>query len=340
MSNPSGGRDTEGIDVLAVGDPLAGRPLDASDIRVTNEPRPDEGRTRIESSTFDCVLSGTELGEQTVSEVFASVREHDDMIPFVVVTGESRDGIESVEGDVTEIIVRDTLPEGRETAYIANRLRRAVATSRQLRQCERELEQRIDRLEEFTTVISHDLRNPLNVARSTVELLEGDREHLDRLDRSLRRIDATIERGVTFARQDSTVEQTAPADLETFATDVWADLNPGDATLHADTDGPIVANPDRLRELLRQLLDNAVEHGEPPVTVETFEGGFSVADTGPGVPERVSQRAFEPGVSTTQGTGLGLAIVREIARAHGWEVSLTESESGGARIEVTGVEFC
>jgi signal transduction histidine kinase len=346
MSDPMWGRNTNGgterVDVLAVGDPVAERTLDAlgaEQFDVTVESCHDEALERLETDDFDCVLSGTSFGQQTLADVFAAVRERTETMPFVVVTDSSWDEIEPIESEVSEIIVRGGMPAGRETAYIANRLRQAVRASRRLRACERALNQRTNRLEEFATVASHDLRNPLNVARSTVELLDGDQEQLDRLDRSLRRMNAIIENGITFARQRETVDGTAPADLETVATDLWANRETEHATLTTNTGAPIVADPDRLRELLGQLLDNAIEHGDPPVTVGTFEDGFYVADTGPGVPERAHDRAFEPGVSTTQGTGLGLAIVREIARAHGWTVSLADSESDGARIEITGVEF-
>ena len=67
--------------------------------------------------------------------------------------------------------------------------------------------------------------------------------------------------------------------------------------------------------------------------------GFYVEDDGPGIPEGERERVFEDGYSTVEGgTGFGLNIVREIARAHGWEVRVTESAAGGARFEISGVE--
>jgi signal transduction histidine kinase len=63
--------------------------------------------------------------------------------------------------------------------------------------------------------------------------------------------------------------------------------------------------------------------------------GFFVADDGPGVPEAERERVFEYGHSTTaEGTGFGLAIVEEVATAHGWTVTLGETDDGGARFEV------
>jgi signal transduction histidine kinase len=72
------------------------------------------------------------------------------------------------------------------------------------------------------------------------------------------------------------------------------------------------------------------------VTVGAMDDGFYVADDGPGIPESERDRIFETGYSTNEdGTGVGLDVVREIVEAHGWAVTVTESETGGARFELT-----
>ncbi|PSQ43017.1 hypothetical protein BRD07_02635 [Halobacteriales archaeon QS_9_68_42] len=98
----------------------------------------------------------------------------------------------------------------------------------------------------------------------------------------------------------------------------------------------------------RPEADDAVEHGstdsedgEPEVTITVgdLEDGFYVADDGSGIPEADRETVFESGFSTSEeGTGFGLAIVEEIATGHGWEIRATESEAGGARFEITGVD--
>jgi signal transduction histidine kinase len=75
------------------------------------------------------------------------------------------------------------------------------------------------------------------------------------------------------------------------------------------------------------------------VTVGGLPDGFYVADDGEGVPPADRDRVFERGYTTGDGTGLGLSIVEQIVGAHGWSVRATESEDGGARFEITGVEF-
>jgi signal transduction histidine kinase len=88
---------------------------------------------------------------------------------------------------------------------------------------------------------------------------------------------------------------------------------------------------------------DAVEH-DASVRVEWFvdgdERGFAVADDGPGIPPADRDRVFEWGYTTDEEgvLGLGLCIVHEIAEAHGWTLSVTESAAGGARFEVRGVD--
>ncbi|MCW8173416.1 ATP-binding protein [Natrialba swarupiae] len=72
----------------------------------------------------------------------------------------------------------------------------------------------------------------------------------------------------------------------------------------------------------------------------TSDDGFYVADDGSGIPEDDWDAVFESGYSTQQdGTGLGLAIVEEIVTTHGWDIQLAESEDGGARFEISGLDL-
>jgi signal transduction histidine kinase len=104
----------------------------------------------------------------------------------------------------------------------------------------------------------------------------------------------------------------------------------------------IKADDDRLRQLLENLLRNAIEHGgrDVTVTVGTLDNGMYIEDTGPGIPEEQREDVFAAGYSSGEnGTGFGLSIVKQIVNAHGWNVTVTESADGGARFEITGVEF-
>jgi len=207
---------------------------------------------------------------------------------------------------------------------------------------ERELARQNERLGEFASIVSHDLRNPLQVADGRLELIreEHDSDHLDALESALDRMERLIDDLLRLARKGESVENPEPVDLGALAERCWETVRTAEATLVVDTDRTIRADPDRLRQLLENLLRNCVEHGGTEVTIEIgdLERGFYVADDGPGIPETDRDTIFEVGYSTTEdGTGFGLSIVQEIVDAHGWTIGVTDGDSGGARFEFRGV---
>jgi PAS domain S-box-containing protein len=238
----------------------------------------------------------------------------------------------------TEELLLDLLATALETAF--DRLER----ERDLRSQRDELERQNERLEQFASVVSHDLRNPLKVAAGRLELASEECEstHLADVGTALDRMDALIEDLLTVAREGKQVQTTEPASLSEIGEQCWATVTTDTGRLHVETERTIRADSGRLRQLLENLMRNAVEHGgqEVSITIGCLPDGFYVADDGPGIPEDDRDAVFEVEYSTTaDGTGFGLAIVEEIADAHDWEVQLTESDAGGARFEITGVEI-
>jgi PAS domain S-box-containing protein len=218
-----------------------------------------------------------------------------------------------------------------------------VEREQALRDREQELEQQNERLDEFASIVSHDLRNPLSVAtgRLSLALEECDSEHLDDVDRALERIDAIIEDTLALARQGDIIDEKWDVVLADVVDEAWEMTETKSGTLErADELGTVRGDADRIQELLENLFRNAVEHGDKNVTVRvgTSDDGFYVADNGPGIPEDERDNIFEYGYTTnTESTGFGLAIVKRIVEAHDWNVTVTDSESGGARFEITGV---
>jgi PAS domain S-box-containing protein len=207
-----------------------------------------------------------------------------------------------------------------------------------------ELERQNDRLEEFASIVSHDLRNPISVLEGSLALARdtGDDEQFDRCYRAIDRMKELIEDLLTLAREGDTVSETEPLDLASTVQSCWHAVETSDATLEITTESTIYADESRTRQLLENLINNAVTHGGPAVTVEVGDigdSGFYVADDGSGIPPEKRETVFESGYTTSEGgTGFGLAIVKEIAAAHDWSVSVTESDDGGARFEFTGVK--
>jgi len=206
-----------------------------------------------------------------------------------------------------------------------------------------ELERQNKRLEEFASIVSHDLQSPLGVAQGHLELAEerGDGEHLEKASDAIDRSKALIDDLLTLAQEGNQVDAAETVDLAEVAERSWQTVETAQAILEIGGPAVIEADPGRLQQLLENLYRNAIEHGGDDVTVSvgTVDDGFYVADAGPGIPESDRDEVFEAGYSTGEnGTGFGLRIVEQIVDAHGWEITVTESEQGGARFEVVDVE--
>jgi PAS domain S-box-containing protein len=209
-----------------------------------------------------------------------------------------------------------------------------------------QIERQNERLDGFASVVSHDLRNPLNVADARVELARdsGDIAHLDDAADALDRIDEIIDDMLSLARHGEDVVDTDPISLADVAGRAWEGIDRTEgATLSLAADLPTVRGDEsRVVRLFEKLFGNAVDHAGDTVhvTVGSHDDGFYVADDGPGIPEEERGKVFERGFSTEQsGTGFGLGVVAEIAEAHEWGVKVRESSDGGARFEFGAQTF-
>ncbi|SNZ11687.1 PAS domain S-box-containing protein [Natronoarchaeum philippinense] len=214
----------------------------------------------------------------------------------------------------------------------------------QLEAANAELAATNQRLEQFASVVSHDIRNPLTVAMGHLDAAQErtDDEQLDEVERSLRRIDNLIDDLLTLARQGESVGETETVAPDAVARDAWETVDTPEAAIEVSDPPTVQADESRLRQLFENLFRNAVEHGPDDVTVRVggldARRGFYVEDDGPGIPEGEREQVFEQGHTTApDGTGFGLAIVEQVVDAHDWTITLGESEAGGARFEI-GVE--
>lgn len=243
-----------------------------------------------------------------------------------------------------------TAPEPRPTPFSSTERRLVELVAEWLgqelseREKRRELRRRNEALEDIINVLSHDIQSPLSAARGRLDLA-GDSEHVDRAARLLEDIDVLVEDALTLAQQGWEISATEPQNLAAVTRRVWKRLDADEATLVVADDEPleVAADESALELLLQNLLGNAIEHGGEGVTVTVGCVNdcdtFYVEDDGPGIDRADRQQVFEHGYTTAgNGTGLGLTIVQRIADAHGWSVTVTESDAGGARFEISGCD--
>ncbi|MCK6490606.1 MAG: HAMP domain-containing histidine kinase, partial [Planctomycetes bacterium] len=212
-------------------------------------------------------------------------------------------------------------------------------------------DERLATLGLFTATIAHEVRNPLSAVRLTVQLAArapGADARLAPLTDELDRLDLTVDELLGFARGMNVERQ--PCDLAVVAADVLRLLR-----RQADHAGialalvpapasaaPVQADPRRLRQLLLNLLLNALQarrdgRAASRVAVELAADGFAVADDGPGVDPALVPRLFDAFTSDrVGGTGLGLNLARAIAEAHGATLAY-EPGNPGARFVLRGL---
>ncbi len=212
---------------------------------------------------------------------------------------------------------------------------------------ERKLREQNERLDAFARIVSHDLRNPLSVSQGYLDLMEesGSLDHVEHVRDGLDRMESIVEDVLAIARDGEWATDVEPVELERMVVEAWDHVTTDEATLSIAETMVLEADRSRFLRLLENCFRNSIEHGGSDVTVRvgplgsaadptTDNRGFFVEDDGSGLPDDLQDRLFDPSVSSSpEGLGIGLWIVREVATGHGWSITATESEDGGARFE-------
>lgn len=203
-----------------------------------------------------------------------------------------------------------------------------------------------EQLQAAAAQVSHDLKSQLTVAHGRLDLVrqEVDNDNLVKMATTLNRMETLIDDLGAESAACAEVIDFERVPLSTLVDQCWQNVAASKATLHNKSTLALQADPNSLKRVLENLFQNAVEHNGADVRVEVGDlnksDGFYVADDGDGILENVCSSVFEPGVSTEcNGSGLGLSIVAQIVNAHSWQIRVSESDAGGARFEITGVQF-
>ena len=251
------------------------------------------------------------------------------------------------------------------SAAIAERARALAdrdAASATLEATNAELARSNRELEDFATVASHDLQEPLRKVQFFIDRLgtklgvsldEEAKGHFDRVLDASDRVQKLIDDLFAFARVKTRAKPFVTVDLNDVARAVVADLEARIQEARGRVElgelPTIEADPSRMRQLLQNLLANALKfHGKdvPPIVTVRSEPAAAgacrvlVADNGIGFDEKYLDRIFTifhrlHGREEYEGTGVGLAICRRIVERHGGSITATSSPGQGATFAVT-----
>ncbi|QSG05178.1 PAS domain-containing sensor histidine kinase [Halapricum desulfuricans] len=197
------------------------------------------------------------------------------------------------------------------------------------------------RLRKVALMTAHELRNELQIATGHLSQIDSDSEHLAAASTSVEHVAGIVDKIVSLATRNEREHETDTLWLSALVRDVWETVSTPESTLSIESDRRLVGDRDATQLLLELLVDNAVVHAGPGVTVDVgeTESGFFVADDGPGIDFDPPRQVLQAAVTSADGeSGFGLYIAQQIADEQGWRIAVSDSETGGARIDVVGVE--
>ncbi|MHB8420587.1 MAG: hybrid sensor histidine kinase/response regulator [Myxococcales bacterium] len=266
-------------------------------------------------------------------------------LPVILLTARSQVG-DKLEG--LELGADDYVTKPFDSAELLARVRVQL----RLRRLRAQVEERNAELVRFAAAVAHEVRAPLHELSLQLDAAAAEAADrpaalaaLTRAEGALRRTAEVLDAHLEVARAGQVPEPREPVDLGEALRDAAEQVrvSQGLPGFEPRVEGPplqAAGNATLLRELLRNLLENAVRHAGPvarvAVAFHAAEGALEVVveDDGPGVPAGLLPNLFEPFRSGGSGSGLGLAIARRIARGHGGDL-VYEPAAPGARFRLT-----
>ncbi|GAB3418446.1 hypothetical protein GCM10027435_18460 [Haloparvum alkalitolerans] len=317
------------VGIVITGNADEGQPIRYVNDRFEEITGYDEAEIRGRNCRF---LQGPETREEPVTRMREAIDEDE---PVSVELRNYRKNGDRFWNRVSIAPLRDE--DGTVTNYVGFQ---EEITDRKER--ERRLERQNERFDELASIVSHDLRTPVETVRGWLELAveTGEVEHVKRARDSIERLDDLREDLADTLRSREVVSETRRVGLGRLAEDAWARVDAADGSdLRVVDQFDITADPDATRRLLQNLFSNAVEHSEGAVTVRVgrTDGGFYVEDDGPGIRPENRDAVFEAGFTTkADGTGMGMVSVSGIVDAHGWRIEVADADAlNGTRFEIT-----
>ena len=352
--------DKERICVLLVDDDPADRRLvemplkqtcDSVVFEVTAVGTLSEAVRHLEAVRSDIVLLDLGLPDSYGLETVQKVHEVSGDVPVIVLTGaaDSELALEAIRNGAEDYLVKGKSLEFALVRIIRYAVERKRA-ERNLSKLLKDLEDTNRELNDFASIVSHDLKAPLRGIKTLAEwimednidrLTEEGKEQMellaDRVDRMHKLIDGILH----YSRVGRQKEQTSTVHLDTLVPEIW-DMLSAPVDIHFCIEGElpvVVCEHTRISQVFQNLLSNAVKYMDKPegrVRVGCVEDEdmwkFHVSDNGPGIAEKYYEKIFKmfqtlSATDAFESTGVGLTVVKKIVEMYGGGIWL-ESEVG------------
>lgn len=233
---------------------------------------------------------------------------------------------------------------------------REAANAAEMSLANRQLAAQRDRLDAIERLVDHDLQNQLNLAKGylTIATETGSSAHITEVEHAHGQLTESIETLLDLAAQRELIATVEPVGLQDIARRAWARLGADvatDRTLEFEDDQLLQADKERLTDVFEHLFRSADvaaartdgsgktdTTGSITVQVGRCPDGFFVTDDSATIPAETQKTLQESGSETASASSCpdGLEAVRRIADAHGWSISIAESDWSGTRVEITG----
>jgi signal transduction histidine kinase len=190
---------------------------------------------------------------------------------------------------------------------------------------------------------SHGIRTPLSRIRLGIEMLaqKNDPKYKAELEQDIAELDALVDDILMASRLDMIKVLPQPEHVDLLALVAEEAAHYDDCAVDGEA---VTVTADRryLRHMIRNLIDNATRHGQPPVSITVLRGEsgavIDVCDGGNGIPDAERERVFVPFFrinGETKGSGLGMTLARGIARLHGGDAVVMPFSERGSCIRVS-----
>ncbi|MCW7754002.1 hybrid sensor histidine kinase/response regulator [Desulfobotulus sp. H1] len=375
---PNTGRRYHDIAIILVDDEKAfrealARRLEKRELRVYPLASARETLQVLEKESIDVVVSDIRMPEEDGLTLMTRIRERYPDLEVILLTGQGdiREGVEGIRAGAFDYITKPV-----EIEHIESKIFQAAAAVRRRRErrmegeVRKELEERALQAEKLATVgtlatgVAHEINNPLAIINEAAGWVGQvlDRPSMQNLPESasLRRAAEVIQTAVQRARRIThqllgmvrrESEPPRPCAMPEFLEEVAAlsrTIHPESEVSISVEEGAVLTlftDPHRLRQILINLVENAIQAmpkgGGITLSATSEEEGLvfiKVKDTGPGIPETVKKRIFDPFYTTKpqgKGTGLGLYLCRDLARQLGGDLVVVSRTGEGACFTLT-----